>query len=67
MFQPSEGRLQGVIQIHFNSKVNKICTRFKIQHSEHCVVVLDELFNIDTSYAWPKHLGACLLSLVSRR
>ena len=58
MFQPSKGQLQGVRQIHFDSKVNKIFTRFKIQLSEHYVVVLHELFNIDTFYALPKHHGA---------
>jgi len=33
-FQTLKSRPQGVQLVHFHSKVNKICTRYKIQFSE---------------------------------
>ena len=38
MFQPSKGRLQRGQLIHFHSKINKMCKRYKIQFIKHRVL-----------------------------
>ena len=38
MFHPSDNYTQRVEQIHFNMKINKLCTRCKVQFSEQLVL-----------------------------